>query len=259
MSRTIKTRFGAALLAGVIHFGGSVLIALVAAIFVFGFWYPFPYNKMAGGIELFLLVVCVDITIGPLLTLVLFNPSKPKAELKWDLIMVIVLQLGALGYGVWTVWQARPLFMVAELDRFKVITKIMLDDKSLSSLPLSLKPDFFSGPITVSIREPNSQDEKTSVLFESLYGGRDYGERPDFYRPYDDIGAAKSLVRARPLLAFLKKFPMQREKANEILIKHNLQVDSARYLPVIAKQEWIALLDEKGFIIGYLRGDGFLQ
>ncbi len=39
--------------------------------------------------------------------------------------------------------------------------------------------------------------------------------------------------------------------------KAGLSLDSLRYLPVIARQEWIALLDDKGRVLGFLQGDGW--
>ena len=66
------------------HLAISVGVAMLAAFFVFGVWYPYPYRELAGGSELFWLVVFVDVICGPILTLVLFNPSKTKKELIFD-------------------------------------------------------------------------------------------------------------------------------------------------------------------------------
>jgi len=51
---------------------------------------------------LFLIVVTVDVILGPLITLAVFNGVKPWTELRRDLAMVGVLQLAALGYGLWS-------------------------------------------------------------------------------------------------------------------------------------------------------------
>ena len=255
--KSLNLRLQAAGLASAIHLLGSILIAAVAAILVFGLWYPFPYRELAGGRELFVLIVLVDIVLGPMLTLVLFAPSKIPKELWRDLTIVVVLQLIGLGYGVWTVWQARPLFLVAEVDRFKVISRPVLQQGSIDALPQGLQPHSFSGPITTAIRDPKDATEKNTVLFESIQGGRDYGERPNFYIPYEGAAALKSLKRARPLEPFLQKYPTQRKSASELANKAGLRLESVLYLPVIARQEWIALLNERGIVIGFLEGDGF--
>ncbi len=254
---SFRARLRAAGSAAAIHFLGSVLVAAIAALLVFGLWYPFPYRELAGGRELFLLVVLVDIVLGPLLTLVLFAPSKRPKELWRDLTIVVVLQLGALGYGVWTVWQARPLFLVAELDRFKVISRPALNSDAIKALPILLQPRSFSGPLTVAIRDPKDLDEKNSVLFETLQGGRDYGERPDFYIPYEGENALKALKRAQPLTVFLQKRPDQTAAAQKLAAEKKADITQWMYLPVIARQDWVAVLDKQGQIQGFLKGDGF--
>ena len=65
-----------------LHLLLSLVVATLAAVLVFGLWYPGVYRLLAGGGELFLLVVVVDVVCGPLLTLVLFNPTKPRADKK---------------------------------------------------------------------------------------------------------------------------------------------------------------------------------
>ena len=240
-----------------IHFASSLVLALLAALLVFGLWYPYPYRELSGGRELFLLVVGVDVVCGPLLTMVLFNTAKPRAELWRDLGLVALIQLGALGYGLGTVWVARPLFLVQEIDRFKVIAAPDLNDASVAALPAALQPGWWSGPLTVAIREPKDAQERDKVLFESIQGGRDYAERPEFYLPYESAAALKSLQRAKPLSVFLQKQASQQIVAQALAAEKGANIAQWLYLPVVARQEWVAVLDKQGQIQGFLKGDGF--
>jgi hypothetical protein len=249
--------FRAALRSASIHLLFSVGVALLAAAVVFGLWYPFPYRELSGGRELFLLIVTVDVVCGPLLTLVLFNPAKPRAELWRDLGLVALIQLGALGFGLHAVWQARPLFLVQEIDRFKVIAGPVLDGAAVAALPAALQPHWWTGPMTVAIREPKDAQERRTVMAESIQGGRDYGERPEFYLPYEGAAALKSLARAQPLAVFLQKQPDQQGAARKLALEKGTDMAQWRYLPVIARQDWVAVLDQQGQIQGFLRGDGF--
>ena len=122
-----KERLGAA----GIHLGISLAIAALAALLVFGLWYPYPYREISGGRELFLLVVSVDVILGPLITLAVFNRAKPWMELRRDLAVVALIQLAALGYGLWTVSVARPVHLVFEIDRFRVVHAIDVDEAQL--------------------------------------------------------------------------------------------------------------------------------
>lgn len=251
------TRIRAAGRAASIHLLCSLAVAFLAAALVFGLWYPFPYRELSGGRELFLLVVFVDVVCGPLLTLVLFNPAKPRAELWRDLSLVVLIQLAALGYGLWTVWQARPLYLVQEVDRYKVVMSPDLDEVSLAALPQTLQPKLWAGPQTVAIRAPKSVEEKNKVLFESVQGGRDYAERPEFYLPYKGETALKAVQHAKPLSVFLARYSAQQAAAQELATQKGANVADWLYLPVVARQDWIAIIDQHGQIQGFLPGDGF--
>lgn len=250
-------RIRSATRAAVVHFGGSVIVALLAAALVFGLWFPYPYRELAGGRELFLLIIAVDVVCGPLLTMVLYNPAKPRAELWRDLGLVAFIQLAALGYGLHVVWQSRPVYLVQEVDRFKVITAPQLLDESVANLPAALQPRWYAGPLTVAIREPKDEEERKQVLFESVQGGRDYAERPEFYLPYEGAAALKALQRAKPLAVFLDKQPSQRSAAADLAASKGLDMAQLVYLPVVGRQDWVAVLDQKAQIQGFLKGDGF--
>ena len=254
---SLYRRYRDAIRAASIHLMCSLGIVGLTAVFVFGLWYPFPYRELSGGRELFLLVVVVDVVCGPLLTMVLFNSAKPRAELWRDLGLVVVIQLCALGYGLWTVWEARPLFLVQEIDRFKVIASPDLVGAKLSELPDAMQSHWWKGPLTVAIRKPKDEQEREKVMFESLQGGRDYGERPEFYLPYEGVAALKSLNRAKPLAVFLEKHPGQQDAAHQLALEKGADLAQWRYLPVVGRQDWIAVLDHQGQIQGFLPGDGF--
>ena len=243
------------------HLVLSVVVAALCGFAVFGLWYPFPYNEISGGRDLFFLVVAVDVVCGPLLTAVLFNPAKLKSELWRDLGLVALIQLGALGYGFYTVWLARPIFLVMEVDRFKVISALDIQDllmkEAFNGLSPAVKPRWWSGPAVVAIREPVDEKERQMVMFESLQGGADYAARPNFYLPYLGDAAKKSLTRARPLSVFLEKHPSQKDAAAAMAAVKNVAISQWMYVPVVGRNDWIAILNNQGGIEGFLPGDGF--
>ena len=102
-----------------IHLAASAALAPLVAAVVFGLWFPGVYRQFSGGTELFILVVGVDLALGPLITLVIFDRRKPLAELRRDVAIVIVLQLAALVYGLHMVSISRPVVLALEEDRFR--------------------------------------------------------------------------------------------------------------------------------------------
>lgn len=101
-----------------IHLSVSLAVAALAAWLVFGLWYPYPYREISGGRELFMLVTAVDVVLGPLMTLVVYNRTKSRREKLLDFSVIGALQIAALCYGLWTVAQSRPVHMVFGYDRF---------------------------------------------------------------------------------------------------------------------------------------------
>lgn len=244
-----------------IHFLGSLLLGLLSALVVFLLWYPHPYGQLSGGRNLFAIVVAVDVICGPLLTWILFNPAKPRRELILDMSLVVLIQLSALAYGLHTAYVAKPIYLVHEIDRFRVISAPDYGDidvgKAINALPAELHPKLWGGPITVGIHLPDNKDERKDVLFESMYGGRDYAQRPEYYVPYDSAYRQALVPRLRALDLFLKHFPDQTVEATQLATVSGIAISQLRFLPVLHKQEWVAVLKPTGEIAGFLPGDGF--
>ena len=115
----------------------------------------------------------------------------------------------------------------------------------------------WKGPQLVGLREPINKEEKEKIMFESVQGGRDYGERPEFYVKYDAEMAKKSLTKARNLREFLEKNASARLDYDYINFKYKMPIEKLKYLPLMGREDWVAVLDVNGFVIDYLEGDGF--
>ena len=238
------------------HLLVSATIAALAALLVFGLWYPGPYRLLSGGQGLFLLVVAVDVVLGPLLTFVVFDLSKGRPHLRRDLAVIGVLQLAALVYGLHTVCVVRPVATVFEADRFRVVTA---SEVYLPELPKAL-PAYQSLPLTgpriLATRRAEGGDERNEALFMALQYGVDVSQRPGFWRPYDEARAA-ALQRARPIEVLLRKYEGRAVELREALAAAGVKEAGARFLPVMARGDWVAVLDAEGNITTFLAADGF--
>ncbi len=146
---------------------------------MFGLWYPGPFRALAGGRDLFLLVTSVDVVLGPVLTFAVFNRAKPRRELRRDLAIIGLLQLAGLAYGLNTVYAARPVAMVFEVDRLRLVTAV---DVAVEELPKAL-PQYrelpITGPWLLAARAPKGIEEHNDALFKGL-AGSDISSRPGF-------------------------------------------------------------------------------
>jgi hypothetical protein len=86
--------------------------------------------------------------------------------------------------------------------------------------------------------------------------GVDTGDRPTFWTPFDDV-RPEVLRRSRPVQALIDKYPRQRKDILDALRSHSLVLNDARFMPVIARGDWIALVDSKGSPVDFLPLDGY--
>ncbi len=238
-----------------VHLLISATIAAGAALLVFGLWYPGAFRDLAGGRDLFLLVTSVDVVLGPVLTFAVFNRAKGWRHLRWDLTVIGILQLAALAYGMHTVSLVRPIAMVFEVDRFRLVTAndVPPDDLRLARPPYDKLS--WTGPSLLGARSAESGRERIDSIFKAM-NGTDVGSRPQFWQPYQQSKAA-ALARSRPLAALLEHYPSQASETRRRLADMGADESTARFLPAMARSQWVAVLNAGGEVLGYLPLDGF--
>jgi hypothetical protein len=229
--------------AALIHLSISLLIGIVCMAVLFGVWYPPPYFSAAGADTLTLLVIGVDIVLGPLLTLIVFKPGKKG--LRFDMAVIAALQLGALIYGMHACAASRPIFLVAAVDRFELVSANEITDVDLAA---GSEPDFrersWNGPRLAFVEIPTDLDEYSHAQDLAL-AGLDMQNVPRYFRPYPPNGV-HMLERARSLAALYEKNPDARAVAEAWLRAHARDAASVVWVPLVAKRkDIIMLLDSK--------------
>lgn len=241
--------------AAALHLLLSAGVALLAAVLVFGLWYPGDFRHMAGGRGLFLLVVTVDVVLGPLLTFVAYNAKKDPAHLRRDLAVIAALQLAGLAYGLHTVYVVRPVAMVFEHTRFRVVAAGDVLEAELDKAPPHLRKLPMTGPWTLAVRSAEPGSERSDAIFKALQGV-DTSQRPGFWRPYADA-RLDAFAAGRPLELLLQREPGRRAELEDRVRSVGVEPSNARFLPVMARGEWTAVLDAAGNIAAFLPVDGF--
>jgi hypothetical protein len=242
-------RFKSAIRATGIHFCIGLFLSAILAWLVFSIWYPYPYRTLAGGVELFTIIMVIDLVCGPLLTFILFSPTKPKRELMIDLSLVIFIQIIALSYGMWTVWQTRPIFVVHETDRLNIISRVSLDKKELAGLSADMQPFFFDGPRMMSLRA-FTQQEQQAINEDIKRGGRDRSERPFFYVQFDGLKVYKN---GFPLNKYLLIHPEIKKQVQSIIVNMDASnIEKFKYVPIVGRIYWLTIYDESGRCVGFI-------
>lgn len=110
------------------HLCISTLVGLMLIGMVFFVWYPFPLAKAVGVTQIILILITVDVIIGPLLSLLVYKVGKKT--LKKDLLIIILLQITALIYGLYNIVSSRPSWIVQNGDVFELVryNQILIDE-----------------------------------------------------------------------------------------------------------------------------------
>lgn len=236
----------------------SAIAVTCVAVVVFQGWYRYPWSDLLGVTNIFWIVVAVDLICGPLLTLVLCAPHKKRKELIIDLSMIALVQLSALSYGVWSVYQARPVVLAFEVDRFAIVTANEVQKEMLPSAPEGLGHLPIMGILQVGLRPARSSEEYLNSVDLSLRGITQ-SMRPAWWRSYDDSVRKSVMAKARPLGDLVKRYPEKREIILNAIQGDKLPLDEIFYLPLVSSKKtgWVIFLRGRGEIAGYAPLDGF--
>ncbi|MDP3701030.1 MAG: TfpX/TfpZ family type IV pilin accessory protein [Hylemonella sp.] len=257
MPQTKSFHWQSRLQASAIHLGFSLIIAALAALLVFGLWYPFPYRDTSGGRELFLIVITVDVILGPLITLAVFNRNKPRSELVRDLTLVGLIQLAALLYGLWTVSVARPVHLVFEYDRFRVVHAIEVPEELLDQAPGDVRKMPLTGPTVLALRPFRDVNEEGTATLMALQG-LPLSAMPDLWQSYPQA-RVRVLAAARPLSELKTRFPLQAAMIDAGVAQTGKNASDLVYLPMVARKSfWTVLLDaQSAALLGFVPLDSF--
>lgn len=244
--------------AALVHLTLSAGVALLGAALVFQVWFPHPYREISGGRELFTLVVVVDVVLGPLLTWVVFDQRKPRSELVRDLSVIVALQLGALAYGLWSVYLARPVYLVHEVDRFVALSAADVDPVDLPEALPEFRRLPFAGVRLIGLRGSRDGEERLRSL-ELALAGKDISMRPGYWQELSPENLRVIKERARPLTDLAARSEREHAQAQGLAQQIGLPMQELVYLPVVGpKAIWTAVLRAQTLeIVGYLPVDGF--
>ncbi len=231
MSKRIKFFLG--------HLAISIVVAIIIIGLVFFIWYPAPLAKAIGVTHIFLMLIAIDVIIGPLLTLLVYKEGKKT--LKMDLSVIIFIQLIALGYGVFNITQGRPVWISYEhADKFDIVRANEIEQTGMHLADQKYKQMNWLSPTFISIKKETTVQAQNKRLFDDLSQGImpvHYPER------YTTLGQAKEgIQKYAKKLDELKKYNKEIEVLT--ILKQYPQADS--WLPLRATAiDMVVLLNKQ--------------
>lgn len=238
--------------ASAIHLGISVAVGLAVLALLLLVWFPGVYFEIMGASHLILVMLGVDIVLGPLITLIIFNPKKKS--LPFDLAVIALLQVSALAYGMYTMALARPVFVLFAVDRFDVSSAAEIEPAHLEQ---GRQPQFrtlsWTGPVVAAAKSPTDREERKQLLFSSL-AGVDLKNLPKYFVPYTEL-QAQALERSRPLDTLRKLSADNGPAVDAFLADHGRTADTVHWLPMTGKRGDAAVMmdAQSGAVLGMIR------
>jgi hypothetical protein len=225
-----------------LHFLVTLAMAAAAAAVIFLVWFPDPFQAMLGGMKFFLLISLCDLVLGPLISLVIYNSKKSRRALIIDYSIVGAVQLAAFVYGVMSIAAARPVYVAFVVDRFEVVRAGDLDDKDLAAAkdPYRTRPKW--GPVLIATEFASDPKVRDDQMWQAI-GGKDIFRFPSSYVPYETV-KEQVKSKAKPLELLYKHHPQAKQMVAEANLK--LPESELRYLPILGKTFWTALVDANG-------------
>ncbi len=177
-----------------VHLSASAcVLALTLGALYLG-WYQWPGWYVTDLVHVARILVGIDLTLGPLFTLLIANPKKPRRELARDIGVIATVQLVALIYGMVTLWGGRPLYYAYSVRELEAVAASQLpasEVKLAGQQNPELAPHWYSRPRWVWARPPANAAEQDRVTRQGASEDiDDVTQMPRYYRPLEQAGDA---------------------------------------------------------------------
>ena len=140
------------------------------------------------------MLLVIDVILGPLLGLLVYKEGKKT--LKFDLSVIILIQITALCYGVFSIEQGRPAWLVYNVDRFELVRKNELVDTNLQQAkPQFQEPSWFK-PQYVATEFAKDTQQRNDEMFAEVLDAISIAQRPE---RYVDLTQATTQIQQRAL------------------------------------------------------------
>ena len=233
------------------HLSISLLIALIITGIIFFVWYPSPLARAVNVTHIFLMMMAIDVVVGPILGLIVYKEGKKS--LKFDLGIIILLQILALLFGIYSIAQGRPAWLVFNVDRFELVRENEIIDLHIGDADPQFQHASWFGPRYVSITQSSNYKQRQEDMFLEVLGGISMAQQPERYKSlsfstqqmkqkveglkkleeYNDKAIVKKLVAKYPQAnAYL---PL---KANAVDMTVLINKDTAEIIKIVDLRPW---------------------
>jgi hypothetical protein len=169
------------------HFAGSATALLLVMGTLYLGWYRWPGWYLTGVLHVVPVLIGVDLILGPLLTFIIASKSKPARELARDIAYIVAIQLIALSYGTFALWNGRPLYYTFSETQLSATQGIDISPEELLLARQSnpdWAPHWYSLPRWAYAPLPQNQATRDAIVESAIHGGYDVTAMPRYFKPW---------------------------------------------------------------------------
>ena len=159
----------------------SQAIIFIFLIFAYLIWFPHSFHLLEEFYKTALLLIFVDLILGPVLILLVYKENK--INLKFDINVLLAIQLIAFAFGAYSLYLKHPVYAVFAIDRFTLINAANVTPEKIKFE--TLKSTLFSKTKITVARMPKEIIARNKLILGVMNGEADLDHRAEYYEPYD--------------------------------------------------------------------------
>jgi hypothetical protein len=214
----------------------AIALTLILGSLYFG-WYRWPGWHLTDVTTVVLVMVCVDVVLGPTLTLIIANQKKSRRELTRDIGIIVVVQLCALIYGSVSLWNGRPLYYAFSENVLQLVQAYDIDAKDAEigrQQSPALAPHWYSLPRWIWAPLPQNAEESEKIVASAVTGGDDVISMPKYFKPWEDgLSSLRSQLKKVDDVAYFAQ--SEKKKLKERMKAAGLPDDQLNTMPLTGR------------------------
>ena len=161
------------------------MLAVILGSLYFG-WYRWPGWYLTDVTKVIVVMVCVDVVLGPTLTLIIANKNKARRELARDIGIIAFVQLCALAYGSVSLWNGRPMYYAFSETVLQLVQAYDIDANEAKlgrEQNPALAPHWYNLPRWIWAPLPKDDEARQKIVGAAITGGDDVISMPRYFKP----------------------------------------------------------------------------
>jgi hypothetical protein len=222
-------------------FGLHLLASSVALSIILGGlylgWYRWPGWVLTDVTRVVMVMVGVDVVLGPTLTFIIARSSKPRRELTRDIGVIVAMQLCALGYGTVSLWNGRPMYYAFSENVLQLVQAYDIDDDEAAlgrQQNPGLAPHWYSLPRWVWAPLPQDAQVSEKIVRSAITGGDDVTSMPRYFKPWSEgLNDLRAKLKKVDDVAYFA--PKQKNTLKERMRAAGLATDELNAMPLTGR------------------------